>query len=138
MSSKLDSRQSNSSLTLALPCRDIFDPGHICNHSDEEGRYSFRNQPTMGLFAVAKLADALAEVIGCELELELEAGAAAGSGYVEAAQGWAENGVEAGKMQEWRKAGLAQLEQIKKDFIETFTDEYTRLMRLVSRNELWQ
>lgn len=26
---------------------DVFDPMHICNHSDEEGRYSYKNQPSM-------------------------------------------------------------------------------------------
>jgi uncharacterized protein YdiU (UPF0061 family) len=26
---------------------DVYDYNHICNHSDEEGRYSYRMQPTM-------------------------------------------------------------------------------------------
>lgn len=118
-----------SQLTSISGLRDVFDPQHICNHSDEEGRYSFRNQPTMGMFAVAKLADALAEIIGCELELEANS---QGAEYVEVAEGWGTKGVEAGKMGDWRKVGLKPLEQIKEDYVKTFTDEYTRLMRLVS------
>lgn len=122
---------------------------HICNHSDEMGRYSFvrppvrpllellltasftltqRNQPTMGMFAVSKLADALAELIGCELDVAKQQS----SGFVEVDEGWGEGGVEAGWMDGWRKAGLEKLEEVKGEFISTFTDEYTRLMRLVS------
>lgn len=26
---------------------DVYDPCHVCNHSDEEGRYSFDKQPSM-------------------------------------------------------------------------------------------
>lgn len=82
----------------------------------------------MGMFAIAKLADALAEIIGCELEMQASA---EGTGYVEAAEGWGVEGVETQKMGEWRKAGLEALEQIKEEYITTFTEEYTRLMRLV-------
>ncbi|KIK17648.1 hypothetical protein PISMIDRAFT_685106 [Pisolithus microcarpus 441] len=26
---------------------DVFDPHHICNHSDQEGRYAYNQQPNM-------------------------------------------------------------------------------------------
>lgn len=26
---------------------DVFDPMHICNHSDDSGRYNYQNQPSM-------------------------------------------------------------------------------------------
>ncbi|KAK4049153.1 hypothetical protein OIV83_004327 [Microbotryomycetes sp. JL201] len=106
---------------------DVFDPWHICNHSDDLGRYSFRNQPTMGVFAITKLGDALAELIGCELDLE-ETGAK--EGFVHADEGWGRDGIERNVMQDWRKAGLEQVEAVKSGFVETFTQEYTRLMRL--------
>ncbi|WFD34225.1 hypothetical protein MCUN1_001062 [Malassezia cuniculi] len=46
---------------------DLFDEDCICNHSDYTGRYSYRMQPTMTLFAIDKLIDALAPVIGYEI-----------------------------------------------------------------------
>lgn len=33
-----------------------FDPGYICNHSDDHGRYSFTQQPSIGLWNVSVLA----------------------------------------------------------------------------------
>ena len=38
---------------------DGFDAGHICNHSDHAGRYSYGNQPEIGLFNLHCLAQAL-------------------------------------------------------------------------------
>lgn len=46
---------------------DLFDEDCICNHTDFTGRYSYRMQPTMVLFAIDKLIDALAPVIGFEI-----------------------------------------------------------------------
>ncbi len=40
-----------------------FDPGHICNHSDDHGRYSFENQPHIGLWNLSCLAQALTPLI---------------------------------------------------------------------------
>ena len=45
---------------------DEFDEAQICNHSDYAGRYSYRLQPTMILYAVDQLLEALAPVIGFE------------------------------------------------------------------------
>ncbi|PKI82731.1 hypothetical protein MVES_003493 [Malassezia vespertilionis] len=47
---------------------DVFDEAQICNHSDYSGRYSFRLQPTMILYAMDKLLEAIAFVIGFEKE----------------------------------------------------------------------
>lgn len=47
---------------------DLYDEGQICNHSDGEGRYAFRLQPTMGVYAIRQLVEALAPVIGFEIE----------------------------------------------------------------------
>lgn len=42
---------------------DGFDAGHICNHSDHMGRYSYHAQPQVGLWNVAQLCQALHRVI---------------------------------------------------------------------------
>ncbi|PWN46787.1 UPF0061-domain-containing protein, partial [Violaceomyces palustris] len=47
---------------------DLFDQGQICNHSDSEGRYAYRLQPTMGVFAIRELFESLSTLIGFELE----------------------------------------------------------------------
>jgi hypothetical protein len=43
---------------------DAFDAGHICNHSDERGRYSYRAQPQIGHWNLYALGQALASLIG--------------------------------------------------------------------------
>ena len=42
---------------------DAYDPHFICNHSDETGRYSFANQPGIGLWNLKALAIALSSLI---------------------------------------------------------------------------
>jgi serine/tyrosine/threonine adenylyltransferase len=37
---------------------EAFDAGHICNHSDSQGRYTYRNQPHVGQWNLYCLADA--------------------------------------------------------------------------------
>ena len=43
---------------------DSFDPHHICNHSDEMGRYSYANQPRIGRWNCQALGQALLPLIG--------------------------------------------------------------------------
>lgn len=43
---------------------EAFDAGHICNHSDHYGRYSFRTQPQVAQWNVCALADAMQSLIG--------------------------------------------------------------------------
>ena len=43
---------------------EAFDAGHICNHSDTHGRYTFRNQPQVAQWNLSRLADALLPLIG--------------------------------------------------------------------------
>jgi len=38
---------------------DAFDPGHICNHSDQEGRYAYENQPNIAYWNLFCLGQAL-------------------------------------------------------------------------------
>ena len=42
---------------------DHFDLNHICNHSDHEGRYSFGNQPEIGMWNLEQLCIALQDYI---------------------------------------------------------------------------
>lgn len=114
---------------------DTFDPNHVPNHSDTEERYSFKNQPTMGLFAISKLGTALVEVIGCEEHIANEvAGDGGRKELVEVPAGWAfsqnTHAVNKTKLEEYRVAGEPVIQSIKQDFTKHFIDEYTRLMRL--------
>ncbi|GAA5912555.1 hypothetical protein JCM8208_001990 [Rhodotorula glutinis] len=111
---------------------DIFDPSHICNHSDDMGRYSFKNQPSMMLFAVDKLGQATAELIGHEVELAEQQGeaegAGEGAGWVSAPDGWAGEGEGSEEMKRWRERGMAEVAKIKERFVGIFRTEYERLM----------
>ncbi|MCK6372973.1 MAG: YdiU family protein [Zoogloea sp.] len=43
---------------------DTFDAGHICNHSDDHGRYSYRAQPQIGHWNLYALGHALSSLVG--------------------------------------------------------------------------
>jgi serine/tyrosine/threonine adenylyltransferase len=43
---------------------DVFDPGHICNHSDEQGRYAYNKQPNVAYWNLFCLGQALLPLIG--------------------------------------------------------------------------
>ena len=51
---------------------DAFDPGHVCNHSDNQGRYAFNRQPNIAYWNLFCLGQALLPLIG-EQELALAA-----------------------------------------------------------------
>ncbi len=51
---------------------DAFDPGHICNHSDNQGRYAYNRQPNMAYWNLFCLGQALLPLIG-EQALALQA-----------------------------------------------------------------
>ena len=42
---------------------DDYQPDLICNHSDHQGRYSFENQPAVGLWNLQRLAQSLSPFI---------------------------------------------------------------------------
>ena len=42
---------------------DQYDPTHIANHSDYQGRYAFNQQPAVGLWNLARLAEALSTLV---------------------------------------------------------------------------
>lgn len=45
---------------------DAYNPGFICNHSDETGRYAFDRQPTIALWNCYALAEALSSLVELE------------------------------------------------------------------------
>ncbi|KAJ7034965.1 hypothetical protein C8F04DRAFT_1259328 [Mycena alexandri] len=97
---------------------DVFDPFHICNHTDEEGRYAYRSQPTNILFALRALHAALAPLIGAESAL----GHAVPAGWADAAS--------KEELNTWRKRGTEEL----KDELESVAQgetasAYAELMR---------
>jgi uncharacterized protein YdiU (UPF0061 family) len=49
---------------------EAFDPGHICNHTDQQGRYSYANQPQVGHWNCYALAQALLPLIGAVEDTE--------------------------------------------------------------------
>jgi protein adenylyltransferase len=42
---------------------EAYEPGHICNHTDQGGRYAFERQPAIGLWNSYALANALANIV---------------------------------------------------------------------------
>ncbi|MGR5287968.1 protein adenylyltransferase SelO [Vibrio maritimus] len=52
---------------------DDYEPGYICNHSDYQGRYAFNNQPSIALWNLTALAQALTPfIVRADLERALE------------------------------------------------------------------
>lgn len=43
---------------------DGFDPGHVCNHSDHQGRYAYARQPNVGFWNLHALAQAMLPLLG--------------------------------------------------------------------------
>ena len=43
-----------------------YNPSHVCNHSDHQGRYAFKNQPYIGLWNCSALGHALSSLISEE------------------------------------------------------------------------
>ncbi|KAK7454625.1 hypothetical protein VKT23_011378 [Stygiomarasmius scandens] len=96
---------------------DVFDPFHICNHTDEGGRYAYRYQPNMIIYAIRALLNSLAPLIGAE------------SSGVKLAAGWASS-VSQEQMDEWSKLGISETsDEMERIAQEATSVEYGRLMR---------
>ena len=48
-----------------------YNPNHVCNHSDHQGRYAFKNQPYIGLWNCSALGHALSSLISEESQGEI-------------------------------------------------------------------
>ncbi|ETW83014.1 hypothetical protein HETIRDRAFT_315131 [Heterobasidion irregulare TC 32-1] len=89
---------------------DVFNDMHICNHSDGEGRYAYKYQPAMILFALRALLNALAPLVGAEAEL----------GNKAISTGWA-NEFDEKKIKELRSTGVDLVEE---ELNHTFQTEF--------------
>ncbi|KAF8896242.1 hypothetical protein BD779DRAFT_1494772 [Infundibulicybe gibba] len=96
---------------------DVFDSFHICNHTDESGRYAYKFQPNMIIYALRALLNALAPLIGAEAK----------SGAAMTAQ-WADN-ASPEQIEGWRSAGMELKDELERTMQETTSIEYGRLMR---------
>ncbi|HEV6967626.1 protein adenylyltransferase SelO [Roseateles sp.] len=52
---------------------DAFDPGHVCNHSDERGRYAYARQPAVAFWNLHALAQALLPLLPVGDDKEVQA-----------------------------------------------------------------
>ncbi|KAF8751625.1 hypothetical protein RHS01_08554 [Rhizoctonia solani] len=96
---------------------DVYDYNHICNHSDDGGRYSFKMQPTMIIFAVRALLNALSPLIGAEASL----GHAVGPN-------WANDASEK-QIEEWSTKGEEMRDEVDEVIKSTFEKKYWTLVR---------
>jgi len=96
---------------------DVFEKNHICNHTDEQGRYCYNHQPAMIQYALRALLTALGPLIGAEKE----------TGRAVTA-GWAE-GADKNKIASW-KAKADELEDMVDEIVQNVSvAEYLALMR---------
>ncbi len=80
---------------------DGFDPGHVCNHSDDRGRYAYARQPSVAFWNLHALAQALLPLMPGEPE-------AAGERLLEAVESYREAFAQAMLQRMGAKLGLAQ------------------------------
>ncbi|KAL0954467.1 hypothetical protein HGRIS_003440 [Hohenbuehelia grisea] len=98
---------------------DVFDQHHICNHTDESGRYAYKYQPNMIIYALRALLNALAPLIGAEIE----------SGGKAVGHGWAANASKE-EIEAWSKKAIEKVkDEMERVAQETTAIEYGRLMR---------
>ncbi|KAK0233872.1 hypothetical protein IW262DRAFT_1452426 [Armillaria fumosa] len=98
---------------------DIFDSFHICNHTDSEGRYSYRSQPDMIIYALRALLNALAPLIGAEQS---------SSPPKAVSPGWSE--VSTDQISAWKDQGIeAVKDDLERIMQAVISEEYERLMR---------
>jgi uncharacterized protein YdiU (UPF0061 family) len=79
---------------------DGFDPGHICNHSDDRGRYAYARQPSVAFWNLHALAQSLLPLLDGERE-------AAGERLLEAVEAYRERFATAMLARLRAKLGLA-------------------------------
>ncbi|KAH8100034.1 hypothetical protein BXZ70DRAFT_200765 [Cristinia sonorae] len=97
---------------------DVFDKYHICNHTDDGGRYAYHAQPSMIMYALRSLLTSLAPLISAEAEKDGRAVVA----------GWAE-GIPKEKIDEWRQKGVDLVKEDMEILVQqTCADEYSRIM----------
>ena len=112
---------------------DAFDPGHVCNHSDDRGRYAYARQPSVAFWNLHALAQALLPLLPGDPE-------AAGERLLEAVDGYRERFAASMLGRLRTKLGLAGAEPgdqaLADDFLKLmaasradFTQSFRRLSR---------
>ncbi|KAG8969869.1 hypothetical protein FRC03_000115 [Tulasnella sp. 419] len=97
---------------------DVFSDAHICNHTDETGRYAYKYQPTMIIYALRALLRSLSPLIGAEMELKRAVN-----------EDWAA-GASKPQIAAWSDEALeAYQEELEDYIIGVFSEEYWNLMR---------
>jgi serine/tyrosine/threonine adenylyltransferase len=112
---------------------DAFDPAHVCNHSDEGGRYAYHRQPQIAHWNVSRLLQAALPLLHAEPETAVRIGNEILARYpaIYAAEVTAR----------WRaKLGLRESREVDVDLINRFLDilqagrsDFSRSFRLLSQ-----
>ncbi|KAF8588280.1 UPF0061-domain-containing protein [Ramaria rubella] len=111
---------------------DVYEENHICNHTDEQGRYAYKvRSDTSGrertiVYALRALLTSLSPLIGAELELEHAV-----------PPGWADNASKE-QLENWREDGMELKQEVEDTVMDTFNATYWPLMRkrLILRKEV--
>jgi uncharacterized protein YdiU (UPF0061 family) len=96
---------------------DVYDQNWVCNHSDTSGRYAFKNQPAMIVYAMQALLNAIAPMIGAESQL----------GRAVAAD-WAASAPK-DQLDLWKADGLELGAELERFIFDEVDMEYRALMR---------
>ena len=101
---------------------DAFEPDHICNHSDHQGRYAWSRQPNVALWNLHALAQALLPLLGQDEKLNTDTALAALQTYHTA--------YPQAMLDAWRaKLGLATAQQSDRDLADA-------LLKLMARDRI--
>ncbi|MGY4829462.1 protein adenylyltransferase SelO [Sphaerotilaceae bacterium SBD11-9] len=92
---------------------DAFDPGHICNHSDHQGRYAYARQPNVAFWNLHALAQALLPLIG-------DGDEAASEEALEALEAYKTTFTQALEQKMRAKLGLAAAQEGDREIIDGF------------------
>ncbi|KXN91709.1 UPF0061 protein C20G4.05c [Leucoagaricus sp. SymC.cos] len=98
---------------------DVFDSFHVCNHTDEGGRYSYKYQPNMIVYTLRALLNALAPVIGSE-KTDFKGQAVP--------KDWAKDRTPE-QIEAWGEKGRELRTEVERIVQETCSTEYGRLLR---------
>ncbi|CED82154.1 Uncharacterized conserved protein (YdiU family) [Phaffia rhodozyma] len=95
---------------------DKFNLDHICNHSDDSGRYSYRAQPEMVFYAMSALLKATSPLIGYEESHSALAPA-----------GWADE-VDNSTIDSWKALASRKENDLEDEFWKVYEEKYLLIM----------
>ncbi|CAM4072348.1 protein adenylyltransferase SelO [Roseateles saccharophilus] len=100
---------------------DGFDPGHVCNHSDDRGRYAYARQPAVAFWNLHALAQGLLPLLPIDREKDAEAST---ERLLEAVEGYRERFASQMLARMRAKLGLAG----EQDGDQALADDFLKLM----------